>query len=58
MANDKTKTALDDASVATVRFMLDKLPDHDVAEAYEVTGGEGPIADLAAEAICARNINP
>jgi hypothetical protein len=35
MANDETKTALDDASVAAVRFMLDKLADHDVAEIYE-----------------------
>ena len=58
MANDETKTVLDDSSVAAVRLMLDKLADHDVAEVYEATSGQGPIAKLAAEAMCARNINP
>jgi hypothetical protein len=57
MANDETKTVLDDASVAAVRFMLDKLADHDVAEFYEATGGQGPIADLPAEAMQTRNID-
>jgi len=57
MANDETKTVLDDTSVVAVRLMLDKLTDHDVAEAYEATGGQGPIADLAAEALRARNID-
>jgi hypothetical protein len=57
MANDETKTVLNDTSVAAVRFMLDQLADHDVAEAYEATGGQGPIADLAAEAMCTRNID-
>ena len=51
MANDETKTVLDDASVAAVRLMLNKLADHDVAEVYEATSGQGPIADLAAEAM-------
>ena len=57
MANDETKTVLDDASVAAVRLMLVKLADDDVAEVYEATAGRGPIADLAAEAIRARNID-
>jgi hypothetical protein len=57
MANDETKTVLDDTSLVAVRLMLDKLADHDVAEAYEATGGQGPIADLAAEAMRARNID-
>jgi hypothetical protein len=57
MANDETKTVLDDMSVAAVRLMLSKLADHDVAEADEVTAGEGPIADLATEAMRARNID-
>ena len=39
MANDETKTALDDTSVAAVRLMLDKLADHDIAEVYEATSG-------------------
>ncbi len=57
MANDETKTVLDDSSVAAVRLMLDKLADHDVAEVYEATSGQGPIADLTAEAMRARNID-
>jgi hypothetical protein len=57
MANDKTKTALDDASVAAVRLMLEKFADHDVAEVYETTSGQEPISDLAAEAMRARNID-
>ncbi len=47
MANDETKTVLDDASVAAVRLMLNKLADHDVAEVYEATSGRGPVADLS-----------
>ena len=57
MANDDTKTVLDDTSAAAVRLMLEKLADHDVAEVYETTSGRGPIADLAAEAMRARNID-
>jgi len=41
MANDETKTVLDDTSAAAVRLMLDKLADHDVAEVYEVTPRAG-----------------
>ena len=57
MANDQTKTVLDDTSFAAVRLMLGKLADHDVAEVYEATVGRRPIADLAAEAMRARNID-
>ena len=57
MANDETKTVLDDTSAAAVRLMLDRLADHDVAEVYEATVGRGPIADHAAEAMRARNID-
>ncbi|MET4666351.1 hypothetical protein [Sphingomonas sp. PvP056] len=57
MANDETKTVLDETSAAAVRLMLGTLADHDVAEVYEATGGQGPIADLAAEAMPARNID-
>jgi hypothetical protein len=57
MANDEPKTVLDDTSGAAVRLMLSKLADHDVAEIYEATGGQGPIADLAAEAMQTRNID-
>ena len=37
--------------------MLDKLEDHDVTVIYEAVGGIGPIADLAAQATQARNID-
>jgi len=57
MASDETNIVLVDTSVAAVRLMLDKLADHDVAEAYEATGGQGPISDLAAEAMRARNVD-
>ncbi|MGC5799635.1 hypothetical protein [Sphingomonas sp. NFX23] len=57
MANDETKTVLDEPIVAVVRLMLGKLADHDVAEVYEATVGRGPIAGLAAEAMRARNID-
>ena len=57
MANDETKTVLDHKSAASVRLVLDKLADHDVAEVYETTVGRGPIADLAADAMRARNID-
>jgi hypothetical protein len=57
VVNDETKTVLDDASVEAIRLMLGKLADHDVAEIYEATGGQGPIANLAAEAMRARNID-
>ncbi|RZL23446.1 MAG: hypothetical protein EOP64_07870 [Sphingomonas sp.] len=56
-ANDETKTVLDDANVASVRLMLDKLVDYDVVKVYKATAGQGPIADLAAEVMCARNID-
>lgn len=57
MANDETKTGLDDASVTAFRLTLDKLAGHDVAEIFEAAAGRGPIADLAAEAMRARNID-
>ncbi len=57
MASDETKTVLDEASARAVAMMLDKLEDHDVTVIYEAVGGLGPIADLAAEAMKARNID-
>lgn len=55
MASDETMTTLDDASAAAVRLMLSKLTDHDVTQVYETTAGQGPIADLTADAMrCGR----
>jgi len=57
MASEDTKTVLDDANTRAVALMLDKLEDHDVTVIYEAVGGVGPIADLAAAAMKARNID-
>ncbi|MDD1449686.1 hypothetical protein NHF48_000175 [Sphingomonas sp. H160509] len=57
MANDETKTGLDDASVTAFRLTLDKLADHDVAEIFEAAAGRGPIAHLVPKAMQARNID-
>ncbi len=57
MANDETKTVLDESSVAAVRLTLSKLAGHHVAEIFEAAAGRGPIADLAPEAMRARNID-
>mgnify|MGYP000524717238 CR=1 FL=1 len=57
MASDDTKTVLDETNARAVALMLEKLEDHDVTVIYEVVGGVGPIADLAAEAMKTRNID-
>ena len=57
MASDDTNTVLDEANTRAVALMLDKLEDHDVTVIYEAVGGVGPIADLAADAMQARNID-
>jgi hypothetical protein len=57
MASDDTTTVLDEENARAVALMLDKLEDHDVTVIYEAVGGVGPIADLAAQAMQARNID-
>lgn len=57
MASDDTTTVLDEENARAVALMLDKLQDHDVTVIYEAVGGVGPIADLAAQAMQARNID-
>lgn len=57
MVSGETMTALDDASAAAVRLMLDKLANHDVTAVYETMSGQGPIVDLAAEAMRARHLD-
>ena len=57
MTSDDTKTVLDEENARAVALMLEKLEDHDVTVIYEAVGGVGPIADLAAEAMKARNID-
>lgn len=57
MASDDTTTVLDEASARAVRMMLENLADHDVTQVYDAVGGAGPIGDLAAEAMQAREID-
>lgn len=57
MASDDIKTGLDEANAWAVALMLEKIEDYDVTVIYEAVGGIGPIADLAAQAMQARNID-
>ena len=57
MASDDTTTVLHQANNAAVRMMLEKLIDHDVTEVYNAVGGQGPIGDLAADAMQAHEID-
>ena len=57
MTSDDTTTVLDEANKAAVRMMLGKLTDHDVTGVYNLVGGQGPIGDLAADAMQAREID-
>jgi len=57
MVSDDTTTILDDANTAAVRFMVDKLNDHDVIEVFNMTGGVGPVANLAAEQMESRELD-
>ena len=57
MESDDTKTVLDEVNARAVTLMLEKLEDHDVTVIFEAVSGVGPIADLAAQAMKARNID-
>ena len=57
MASDDTTTVLDEANIAAVRFMVEKLADHDVIEVFNLTGGLGPVANLAAEQMESRELD-
>jgi hypothetical protein len=57
MASDDTTTVLDEANTAAVRFMVEKLADHDVIEVFNLTGGLGPVANLAAEQMESRELD-
>lgn len=57
MASDDTTTVLDEANAAAVRLMVERLADHDVIEVFNLTGGLGAVADLAAEQMKIRELN-
>jgi hypothetical protein len=48
---------LDEANAAAVRLMVERLADHDVIEVFNLTGGLGPVADLAAEQMKIRELD-
>ena len=57
MVSDDTTTVLDETNTATVRFMVEKLDDKDVIEVFNLTGGLGPVANLAAEQMESRELD-
>lgn len=57
MASDDTTTVLTDLDATAVRFMVEHLDDQGVLEVFELSGGEGPLADLAAEQMERRNLD-
>jgi hypothetical protein len=57
MASDDTTTVLDEANTAAVPFMVEKLADQDVIEVFNLTGGLGPVADLAAVQMESRELD-
>ncbi|WP_242121261.1 hypothetical protein [Sphingomonas lacusdianchii] len=57
MASDDTTTVLTDLDATAVRFMVEHLDDQGVLKVFELSGGEGPVADLAAEQMERRNLD-
>lgn len=51
------RETLDEANADAVRLMVDELDDHQVIRIYEVSGGAGFVADLAAEQMRKRNLD-
>lgn len=58
-ANDASSPAatLDEANADAVRVMVDELDDAAVIRIYDMTGGAGFVADLAAEQMQRRNLD-
>lgn len=57
MASGDTKSVLTETDAHAVRLMLEKLSERDVTDVYDAAEAEGPIAELAAEAMETRNID-
>jgi hypothetical protein len=57
VADDDTNTKLDQADADAVRFMIGQLSDNDVVRVYEQTGGQGPVADTAADQMEKRDLD-
>lgn len=49
--------ALDGANARAVRWMVERLSDAEVLAVYELSEGEGAIADLAADQMQVRNLD-
>ena len=48
---------LDEENAAAVRLMVERLSDNEVIEIYNLTGGAGVVADLAADQMERRNLD-
>lgn len=57
MAEGETKMTLDEENAAAVRLMVERLSDNEVIEIYNLTGGAGVVADLAADQMERRNLD-
>ena len=57
MVVDEVKTVLNAGDTKAVAWMIGKLTDQEVAELRQMVSGVGPIADLTAQAMQARNID-
>jgi hypothetical protein len=57
MTKSEAKMILDQDNATAVRLMVERLPDHQVIEIYSLTGGTGPVADLAADQMERRNLD-
>jgi hypothetical protein len=53
----ETTMMLDQANAGAVRQMVEWLDDKAVIKVFELAGGEGPIADLAAAQMEKRNLD-
>ena len=57
MANVDTTMALDQASTDSVRLVIEQASDGVILRVFEMTGGLGPLADLAANEMETRNLD-
>lgn len=54
---DEPIATLDEANASAVRVMVDELDDASVIRIYDMTGGMGFVADLAAEQMRVRDLD-
>lgn len=57
LANVDKTTVLDEASSGALRFLVEQAPDDVILKVYDMTGGMGPLAELAAPQMETRNLD-